>query len=237
MTHAGIATDGRSIYLAGGYVADAAWTQQVFGTPAVHRFDTVTGTWSRMPDLPYPGAAGGLVWNDGRLHYVGGTNQARTSDDARHLVLDVAAGGTTWALRAPLPTARNHLGAVAHGGQVYVVGGQKGHDGRAQMQSSVESYDPATDTWRAHAPLVTPRSHITSATFVLDGRIIVAGGQRQDYSPTAEVSAFNPVTGAWSTVTPLPAARTGGVGGAWTEGRWALVAGSNGWVAAPTAAP
>lgn len=235
MTHAGVATDGRYVYLAGGYTANASWTGQIFGSRAVHRYDTVTGAWSRLPDFPYPRSAGGLVWLDGRLHHVGGTNLARTQDQPQHLVLDVAGGATSWTVKAPLPDPRNHLGAVALDGTIYVIGGQRGHDGGSQMRGTVHAYDPQTDTWTERAPLATPRSHITSSTFVLDGRIVVAGGQRQGLAAVAEVSVFDPATNTWSSVTPLPAARMSGVAGASASGSWLYVGGSsdNGWTATP----
>src|SRR5690606_16030183 len=69
VTHAGTATDGRRVWLAGGYVADARGTGQVFGSRAVWQFDTLTRSWSRVADLPAARASGGLAHVGGRLHF------------------------------------------------------------------------------------------------------------------------------------------------------------------------
>jgi N-acetylneuraminic acid mutarotase len=61
VTHAGVTTDGSVIYFAGGYTANAAGTGQIFGTNNVWAYDPASDSYSFLPDLPQPRAAGGLV--------------------------------------------------------------------------------------------------------------------------------------------------------------------------------
>src|SRR5215212_2084034 len=60
VSHAGTTTDGTDIYYAGGYIPNADWTAQVFGTREVWRYNVATDDYTRMPDLPVERAAGAL---------------------------------------------------------------------------------------------------------------------------------------------------------------------------------
>jgi hypothetical protein len=214
VTHAGVATDGTNIFIAGGYTSDDAGTGQIFGTRQVWRYNVGSNDYTRLPDLPVERAAGQLEYLDGKLHYIAGTNQARTEDVADHYVLDVANDATSWTTAAPLPNPRQHAASVVLGGKIYYLGGQKGHDGALVPQNDVHVYDPTTDTWADGVDLPKPINHAASSTFVMDGRILVAGGQTNNGTSIADVTAFDPKTGAWTSLTPLPNARNSAVANA-----------------------
>ena len=57
-------------------------------------------------------------------------------------------------------------------------------------------------------------SHISSATFVLGGRIVVAGGETAHNRAAADVLAYDPATDTWAALNNLPAARFSGVAAA-----------------------
>src|SRR5262245_51520767 len=66
----------------------------------------------------------------------------------------------SWATRAPMPTARQHLGVAAAGnGKLYAIGGFNG-----AYVATVEEYDPATNTWTTKTPMPTARSQFGVAT-------------------------------------------------------------------------
>ena len=46
---------------------------------------------------------------------------------------------------------------------------------------------------------------------MLDGKIVMAGGQVDNFQPTANVVAYDPATNAWTAMPSLPAARQGAV--------------------------
>jgi N-acetylneuraminic acid mutarotase len=239
-THAGVATDGvRYVYIAGGYVADSGWTGQVFGTKAVWRYDTVANSYTRLPDLLQDRAAGQLELLGTTLHYFGGTNPARTQDVGDHWTLDLNTPGATWQTAAPLPTPRHHMGSAVLGGFLYAIGGQTGHDDGLRTQAAVHRYDPASNAWTAVRSLPVARGHISNSTFVLNGRIVVAGGETSHTAGSRSVTAYDPANDTWTLLTDLPEARISGVaapvgqGYVFTSGSSGGSARAGGWQASP----
>jgi N-acetylneuraminic acid mutarotase len=213
LTHAGVTAVDRAVYFAGGYIGTGNGFEQQFGTVEVWKYDVDANSYSRMPDLPVARAGGGLVALGRELHFFSGNNSAR-QDVGDHYVLNLDDPAAGWSTRAALPNPRSHMGYVALGGKIYAVAGQTGNDEGLTTQTSVHAYDPATDTWTARAPLPTATSHISSATFVMGGRIVVAGGETANGSPAASVFAYDPDANSWVKLTSLPAVRFSGVAGA-----------------------
>lgn len=216
LTHAGTATDGVSIYLAGGVVGseNPQDTAKIPATTEVWRFNTVTEVWSAMPPLPEPRGAGALVVFGDALHYFGGTGEDRYGQVGEHWALPLA-GGSAWRALAPLPNPRNHIAGVVVGNAIYAVGGQHGHNETLVTQDSVERYDPATDTWTPRASLPYGLGHVGNSTLVVDGLVYVVGGETGGYGLyTANVLVYDPELDAWSTTTPYPRAENSLIGGA-----------------------
>ncbi len=221
-THTGTATDGTDIYFAGGYTANQDGTGQIFGTSEVWKYNVSENTYEFLPSLPRTPdsgpanrhSAGQLEVLNGKLHFFGGTSADREKDVGYHFVLDLSDLAAGWAAAAPLPNPRHHMGSTVLGGKIYAVGGQHGHDEALVPEDEVGVYDPAADAWTELSSLARPRNHISSATFVMGGRIIVAGGQLTHTNAVADVSAYDPGTNTWTELTPLPARRFSGVAGA-----------------------
>ena len=217
VTHAGIATDGVNVFIAGGYIADAARTGQIFGTNQVWRYNVAANTYTALPALPAERAGGQLAYDGGKLFFIGGANKARTLDVGTVYALDyaafVAGHPAAWTPVAAMPNPRTHMGGVVLNHVVYAVGGQHGRDEELVTQSSVHAYDPASNTWTAVAPLPQALSHISGATYVHEGRIIVLGGERAHTSFVNTAYAYDPAANAWATLTPLPVTRASAVGG------------------------
>ena len=57
----------------------------------------------------------------------------------------------SWTMKAPIPLARNEVALAAVGGKVHVIGGNI----QNVAGTYHDEYDPATDRWRARAPLPT----------------------------------------------------------------------------------
>ncbi len=226
-THAGVANDAENVYFAGGYTENSTQSGQIFRTAEVWQYNVGADRWNNLPALPAARAAGALALVGRTLHYFGGHERLQTHtcntgsiplDKAEHWALDLDNLQAGWVAKAPLLEPRNHLGAVALGGSVYAVGGQRNCDATTQTQRDVERYDPQTDTWTPVAPLPAyngtyGRGHITNATFVRNGKIVIAGGEYRHVAPIADVVTFDPASGQWSTLTPLPQARYSGVVG------------------------
>lgn len=210
LTHSGTAAEGKNIYLAGGYVGQPNGGT-LFATRDVWKYNVETNTWSSMPPLPQARGGGALEVLGRKLHFFGGSDLKR-ADRGEHWVLSLD-GGQRWTQAAPLPNSRNHLGDAVVDGKLYAIGGQHGQDSRSVTQTSVHMWNPATNTWKPVAPLPRPRSHISGATFVMDGRIIVAGGEVRHGHDIHDVTAYNPRSNSWQALTPLPAPRRSGVAG------------------------
>lgn len=218
ITHAGVATDGTDIYLAGGYTSNTAGTGQIFGTKQVWKYNVSTNTYTKMPDLPAAIASGQLEYLNDILHYMGGTNSARTLDLGTHYALDLNNLAAGWKTLAPLPNPRNHAGSAVFGGKIYFIGGQHGQDSKLVTQKDVHAYDPFTNAWTKMADLPVPagangRGHISSGVTVMGNRILVLGGEIVHQSSTNMVSAYTPATNTWQNLTPLPVNRFSGVAG------------------------
>ncbi len=221
-TNTGTATDGVDIYFAGGYTANQGGTGQIFGTSEVWKYDVSEDAYTFLPNLPPTPdsgpnnrhSTGGLEYLNGKLHYFGGTSGDRSKDVGYHLVLDLENLDAGWTEAAPLPNPRRLMGSAVLNGKIYAIGGQHGQDAALVPEDAVHVYNPATDAWTELASLAKPRNHISSDTFVMGERIIVAGGQLRHGNAVADVSAYDPATDEWVELTPLPAARFSGVSGA-----------------------
>jgi hypothetical protein len=106
-------------------------------------------------------------------------------------------------VKAVMPIARNHFATVLLAGKIYALGGQFGHDcygGQDQKYSHV--YDPATDKWKELPQMSAPRSHCDAASFAMDGKIYLVGGQGTYGSSVNYTTVFNPLgnngAGSWT---------------------------------------
>ena len=86
--------------------------------------------------------------------------------------LDTLQSPMNWERVAPMESGRADAGAVVVGGKVMVVGGFSG----TEFLSSVEIYNPSSNTWQSGPSLPAPRSCMGVAA--LDGTVYVAGGNR-----------------------------------------------------------
>lgn len=165
--------------------------------------------WETGPVMPVAlgEVAGGVI---GRTHYLVGEGSSAT------LALDLPTG--TWrrdlAVR-PLPG--NHHAAEVLGGKLYLLGGLGAGAGRMQV------YDPAANSWSLGPDL--PFAAGSSASAVVNGRILVAGGI-VDGRTTTRAASFDPVTRAWTELPPMPQGRNHAAAG--TDGRRLLVFGGRG---------
>jgi N-acetylneuraminic acid mutarotase len=209
ITHAGVAIDGTTIWFVGGYVGN----HPAPATAHVWKYDTLTDTWTPGPELPAARGAGAAAIVGRELHFVGGMEETRTIDEGEHWSLNLDDPEGTWVSRAPLSNPRNHVSAASLNGKLYAIGGQYSQESSQIAQSTVECYDPATDTWTLVASLPGPRSHINESTFVMDGKIIVLGGEIGYNLPQNTVYSYDPTLNQWDLIGLLPANRSTSIAG------------------------
>ncbi len=211
VSHGGTATVGRNVYIAGGYTGGPGGSQ-TFATSQVQVYNVDTNTWSTIASLPQPRGGGAMAAVGNVLYFFGGADLSRT-DRSEHWAFDITNPGAGWVAKAAIPTARTHLGAVSLNGKVYAVGGQQNQDAAEAPQAALQVYDPATNTWSSLASMPFGRSHIASATIVVNNRIVTLGGETTFQNAVNNVSAYDPTTNTWTELTALPVSRASGVAG------------------------
>ena len=211
LTHIGQATDGRFVYLAGGFIGDHPGN----GSASFFIYDTLTNTYSNGPDLPLPRGAGGLALVGSRLHFFGGLSRAQfdDTDRAEHWSIDVGglkSSSASWQTEQPMPDPRNHFGTAVVHGKIYAVGGQHLWNERDGNTDRVDIFDPATGSWSQGPSLPRARGHVAASTVVHEDRLYVVGGITNNLSQlemVGDVTVLDPESGVWSLLTPMPEAR------------------------------
>jgi len=207
--HLGLAAAEGRIWLAGGYTGAL---NRLSASRRLDAYDPASDTWQAMADMPGRRAAHFLVPLDGRLYVVGGIGDA----EDRMWVYDIAAG--SWADH-PGPTPREHLGAAASGGRVFVVAGRGFGRGNVGL---LEAFDPATASWEARAQMPGVCGGCSAAA-TADGLIHVTGGEGGGRT-WAEHFVYDPAADAWSTAADLPTPRHG-IGAAAVGERFYVIGG------------
>ena len=168
------------------------------GTPATSDSFTVTvgATGPPGPSGP-PGAAAALP--TGFLILGQSPTPPKGFVYAGYSVISQVAS-TGWTLKTPMPTARTGASAAIVKGTLYVIGGAK--DQTLQGLSTVEAYDPVTDTWTSKAPMPTARSG--AGIGVIDGTIYVIGGSPGINSFSGAFEAYDTVANKWAAKASIP---------------------------------
>jgi N-acetylneuraminic acid mutarotase len=209
--HSAAVVNGK-IYLMGGAGAD----NKPFGSVEV--YDPATGTWAARASMPTArglfaaGAVGGTIYT------VGGTIAGR---DKLAVVEAYDTVTDTWTRKRDMPTPRNALSAAVVDGKVYAIGGW-GYDrpeggwesidptATGQDFSTVEAYDPKTDTWAARANMPTARSHMTVSAvggkiYAIGGGARIVAGRTGEWLPLLEV--YDTAENRWARAADLPTPR------------------------------
>ncbi len=96
--------------------------------------------------------------------------------------------GGTWETRAPMPVSRQELASAVLNGKLYVIGG---YDTGFRSTTTVQVYNPATDTWALAHPLPYVVNHNSAA---------VAGGKLYSFGAGGGVFAYNSNNNSWGAV-------------------------------------
>lgn len=187
--------DGK-IYVLGGYPKGRVTVK------TVQIYDIKADRWTLGPPLPEPNNHGMAAVVDGILYLIGGQTDPQTAYVDTVYALDPKAG--EWVEKARMPTKRSAGAALPLDGKIYVAGGRPPHG------HVFEVYDPAADRWETLRDLPAQRNHIAGAA--INGKVVVAGGRLEggfQSDKTAAVEAYDPKTAQWSSLAPMPRARSG----------------------------
>jgi len=190
--------------------ATVAWS--VTTTPATGVADAT------QPLTPTSGTTGttGTTSTTFKAGATSGTAVLAAANAGLSAATSVTVACNCWITKSPMPTPRGQLGVAVINGILYAVGGYNGGP-----LSTVEAYDPTTDTWTTKASMPTARSGF--AVGVINGILYAAAGT-QGGSLKDVVEAYDPTTDTWTTKTRAPTARFG-VGGGVVNGILYVVGG------------
>ena len=173
-------------------------------------YDPATDSWQTRAPIPTPLGGMAAASVNGIVYVVGGENGREFSS----LVRAYDPATNSWSFKAPMPTPRSDHAMAEVNGILYVIGGQSTmicdstyfYVCDYNLVTSVEAYDPATDTWSTRADIPTPR--LAHAVGVIDGSIYAVGGQRPGVNSWLQsVEAYDPATNTWTTKADMPTGR------------------------------
>jgi N-acetylneuraminic acid mutarotase len=211
-TEVSVTTDGRLVYVAGGFGS----AQQPTAPRTMYAYDPETDAWTSLGAIPEGVNHAGLVHVAGKLYLVGGFGEATFTPVGAVRIYDVAT--RSWSDGAPMLTARGALAVVVLDGKIHAIGGnaaaaasldhaQHGVGADGSSVGTHEVYDPTTGFWSRLAPLPTPRNHLGAA--VVGGRIHVVGGRVGGNMTMTTHEIYDPGSNTWTSAPPLPTGRSG----------------------------
>jgi len=213
-----VAELGGRLYVAGGLQGAAILDR-------VEVWDPATDAWSFAAPLPIPLHHTTATAVGGHLYVIGGWPDLFVTPTDR--VFEYDPGANAWTEKASMPTARGSPAAAAVDGRIYVAGGDPG-------ATDFAVYDPALDTWQSLPAMPTGRQHLAAVGidglfYAISGRASLGAG----VGNLAALEVYDPGTGTWSALPPIPTARSG-LAAAAVGGRFAVAFGGEGNDADPS---
>jgi N-acetylneuraminic acid mutarotase len=172
---AAVAAPDGNIYVTGGF--SVAPTETL---GSIARFTPGGSSWTTLsPIMTSARSAHGVVVGDGgKIYAVAGYNGSQELTTLEHYT----PGGLGWNTAPPLALARKHATAAFAANKLYVIGGNAWINSGIPYASSVEAYDPSTNSWSEVASLPQGRWAHASAVSP-QGKIYVFGGTRAVANP------------------------------------------------------
>jgi N-acetylneuraminic acid mutarotase len=193
----------------------------IAGMPAAH----AQGTWQKVAPFPEPaeeilGAAAG-----GRMYVFAGLAPVWKP---MGMVYEYDPASDKWTKKKPMALPSHHVALTEYHGKIYAFGGfvypQSGPPAWVPINNAWE-YDPATDTWKALAPMPIKRGSAVAAVvgdkiYVIGGVGNIPGTPEVPLMPTTaqisfgNVQEYNPAENTWRERSPMPTPRNHTTAGA-----------------------
>ena len=192
---------GGKLYVFGGYDNEA-----IEATARSSVYDPASDTWSALADMPEAITHAGNAVAGTTFYLAGGFLGDHPGPSTDHVwTYDTVTDA--WSAGPALPAKRGGGALVALGRELHFFGGVVREEGEYLEDTGdhwVLDLDNPTG-WESARPMPNPRNHITGVA--LDGKAYAIGGQHLGNEETGNqrsVQAFDPATGAWAEVAPLP---------------------------------
>ena len=159
-------------------------------------YDPVANAWSVAGTFtPFRAGHTATLLPDGMVLVVGGTGNLAV--DAQ--LYDPAT--MSWSIAASPTVAREfHAAVLLPSGKVLIIGGVRAGVVPSETTTSVEIYDPVTNTWSAAADLPSV-VQVAGAALLPNGLVLVVGNSNpNDVAPGSNVAnlLYDPVANSWS---------------------------------------
>jgi N-acetylneuraminic acid mutarotase len=181
-------------------------------------YDPARDRWTRKADMPTERTLAAIAVVDGIIYVIGGNTPVVGAPWVTSVVEAYDPARDRWIRKADMLTARLGLDACVIDGRIYVFGGASGYPETVwPTLSTVEVYDPATDTWTQVSDMPWPRyGHSAS---LVDGKMYIIGGAdpevarlfeegKIDLDELAElfetVDVYDPGTDTWTRAARCP---------------------------------
>jgi hypothetical protein len=112
-----------------------------------------------------------------------------------------------WRRRADIPTARVAGASAVLDGKIYVAGGWTTGDIRSVAVSSLEIYDPVSNTWASGSNMPTARAILAASAANQEIFFIGGGSAALGSLDLAVVESYNPATNTWARTVDMPTPR------------------------------
>ena len=161
-------------------------------------------TWTRKADMPTAREGHSTSVVNGKIYVIGGAG----GEGALSTVEEYDPATDTWTRKADIPNPRPWLSTSVVNGKIYAIGGEFPPYDASKLASTVEEYDPVTDTWTRKADMPTARLGLS--TSAVDGKIYAIGGGLGQPGPSVStVEEYDPVTNTWTKRADMPTRREG----------------------------
>ncbi len=190
---------GDKIYVMGGAIGPEKPSNM---SNAVEIFDPATNSWSTPKTTgtftPRNNLCACVI--DGKIYTLGGYNAESPGDLNILEVFDPQAN--TWNSPITNGTFTPHGAFTANvvGGKIYAIGGFNDHGARGhRVLSSVEVFDPLTNSWSTPNTTGTFTARLLHSSGVIGNKIYIIGGTPDMVNPLKEntVQVFDPETNSW----------------------------------------
>ena len=163
----------------------------------VQIYEMGTGVWSTGTNAPSAGALTSQTLIGDKIYTLGWWPESVVGPaTSRVNVYDIEKD--SWGTSANMQTARLLPGSCVLDGKLYVMGGERGWHSDSLLRgfTSMERYDPVTDTWDSIAPMKNGRWILSACT--LNGKIYAIGGLSEGRA-VSTVEEYDPVSDQWTT--------------------------------------